>query len=62
MTQLQVSEAAEQRFLSEDAVWRLTLLDDGQVLWLDIQLADEALGLYYSVQTHALCVAPDTEH
>lgn len=54
--------AARQRFLPEDVVWCLTLLDDGQVLWLEIQLADEALGLYYSVQTHALCVAPDTEH
>ena len=49
----------ERAFLSTQSIWARDVIEDGTVLQFSMQLGEKALGLYYSVFTHALCVAPD---
>lgn len=47
--------------LEPDAVWSLDLVADGTVMRIDMQRGDTFVGLFYSVETHALCTAPEGE-
>ena len=47
--------------LEPDAVWSLDLAADGTVMRIDMQRGDTSVGLFYSIETHDLCVAPEGE-
>ena len=47
--------------LEPDAVWSLDLAADGTVMRIDMQRGDTFVGLFYSIETHDLCVAPEGE-
>ena len=47
--------------LEPDAVWSRDLVADGTVMRIDMQRGDTYVGLFYSVETHDLCVAPEGE-
>ena len=45
--------------LEPDAVWSLDLAADGTVMRIDMQRGDTSVGLFYSIETHDLCTAPE---
>lgn len=47
--------------LEPDAVWSRDLAADGTVMRIDMQRGDTSVGLFYSIETHDLCVAPEGE-
>ena len=47
--------------LEPDAVWSRDLAADGTVMRIDMQRGDTFVGLFYSIETHDLCVAPEGE-
>ena len=47
--------------LEPDAVWSRDLTADGTVMRIDMQRGDTSVGLFYSIETHDLCVAPEGE-
>ena len=47
--------------LEPDAVWSLDLAADGTVMRIDMQRGDTSVGLFYSIETHDLCTAPEGE-
>ena len=47
--------------LEPDAVWSLDLAADGTVMRIDMQRGDTFVGLFYSIETHDLCTAPEGE-
>ena len=47
--------------LEPDAVWSRDLAADGTVMRIDMQRGDTSVGLFYSVETHDLCTAPEGE-
>ena len=47
--------------LQPDAVWSRDLAADGTVMRIDMQRGDTFVGLFYSIETHDLCVAPEGE-
>ena len=47
--------------LEPDAVWSRDLTADGTVMRIDMQRGDTFVGLFYSIETHDLCVAPEGE-
>lgn len=47
--------------LEPDAVWSRDLAADGTVMRIDMQRGDTFVGLFYSIETHDLCTAPEGE-
>ena len=47
--------------LEPDAVWSRDLAADGTVMRIDMQRGDTSVGLFYSIETHDLCTAPEGE-
>ena len=47
--------------LEPDAVWSRDLAADGTVMRIDMQRGDTFVSLFYSIETHDLCVAPEGE-
>ena len=47
--------------LEPDAVWSRDLTADGTVMRIDMQRGDTFVGLFYSIETHDLCTAPEGE-
>ena len=47
--------------LKPDAVWSRDLAADGTVMRIDMQRGDTSVGLFYSIETHDLCTAPEGE-
>ena len=47
--------------LEPDAVWSRDLAADGTVMRIDMQRGDTFVGLFYSIETHGLCTAPEGE-
>lgn len=47
--------------LEPDAVWSRDLAADGTVMRIDMQRGDTSVGLFYSIETHDLRVAPEGE-
>ena len=47
--------------LEPDAVWSRDLTADGTVMRIDMQRGDTSVGLFYSIETHDLCTAPEGE-
>ena len=47
--------------LEPDAVWSRDLAADGTVMRIDMQGGDTFVGLFYSIETHDLCTAPEGE-
>ena len=54
-----VSSPEYRGLLADDAVWTLDMMADGLIMRVNMTQGDAYLGLYYSVVTHDLCVAPD---
>ena len=50
-----------QDVLETKAVCRLAQAADGTVMRIDMQRGDTSVGLFYSIETHDLCVAPEGE-
>ena len=47
--------------LEPDAVWSRDLAADGTAMRIDMQRGDTSVGLFYSIETHDLCTAPEGE-
>ncbi len=47
--------------LEPDAVWSRDLAADGTIMRIDMQRGDTFVGLFYSIETHDLCTAPEGE-
>ena len=47
--------------LEPEAVWSRDLAADGTVMRIDMQRGDTFVGLFYSIETHDLCTAPEGE-